>query len=57
MKTGVLAFIHSGFENTGTYKTIKMHVCYVYATNTTLYNLRSTTVFMLIEVVSKIKQQ
>jgi hypothetical protein len=49
IKTGVLTFIHSGFENTGTHKTTKMHVYYVYVTNTTLYNLRSTAVFMLME--------
>jgi hypothetical protein len=46
MKTGVLTFIESGFENTETYETTKMCVYYVYVTNTTLYNLSSTTVFM-----------
>jgi len=49
MKTGVLTFIDSGFENIGTYETTKMCVYYVYVTNTTLYKLSSTTVFMFIK--------
>jgi len=49
MKTGVLTFRDSGFENTGTYETTKMRVYYVYVTKTTLYNLSSRTVFIFIK--------
>jgi hypothetical protein len=49
MKTGVLTFSDSGFQNTATYETTKMRVYCVYVTKTTLYNLSSGTVFMFIK--------